>query len=302
MMRRMMITSAVFLAVLLPSVAQQVGNAPLREYMRPSLTAVYINRGEPLSERIIRQMIAKGVPGKFDDNSIEQNILTVDREQTLTPEAIRRTLESDVSREVIRRWFPAFDAERGGFTTAVLAERGLNDATDTDVTIARASNMGEEILKDRGMELIGRSYILVYDFRNTEQTGNGQDEGYRTDCDVYLYHLDWSEETKNAFYARFNSPDGIDESHFPVRHIASFVGESELTGISISQSARDNALRLSDEQLFAAFAAEIRKKADVYLTQASEDFRVKSEIYAVHPLRAKIGVKEGVTVDQRYFV
>ncbi|MDR1455749.1 MAG: hypothetical protein LBJ01_08870, partial [Tannerella sp.] len=40
----------------------------------------------------------------------------------------------------------------------------------------------------------------------------------------------------------------------------------------------------------------------VYLTQASEDFRVKSEIYAVHPLRAKIGVKEGVTVDQRYFV
>jgi hypothetical protein len=178
----------------------------------------------------------------------------------------------------------------------------MYNATDADMIAAGASNLRDELLKTKGLDLIGRSYILVYDFYNTSKIYNSDIEGYQTDCDVYLYHLDWNEQTRNSFYAQFSNPNGINEVDFPVNHIVSFIGERELTAIKITQSSQGSFLRLTDDKLFAKFIEEIEKRANVYLTKANEDFKVKSTLFEVSPLRAKIGTKEGVKVDQRYFV
>jgi hypothetical protein len=307
-MKKFFFTSIILFATLTTSVAQQAGNAtviksdPLKDYMRPSLTAIYIDRGEPLSERIIKGAIERGIPGKFNDNSIEQSVLSVGSDRRFTAEEMRVLLEAEISREIMRCWFPVFDEEKGEFSTHVIAERGMYNATDAEVIAASASNMKEELLKVKGLDLIGRSYILVYDIYHTSKIYNSEEEGYQADCDVYLYHLDWNEQTRNSFYEQFSNPNGIDEVVFPVNHVVSFIGEKELTEVKISQSSQGDFLRLTDDKLFAKFVEEIEKRANVYLTKANEDFKVKSTLFAVSPLRAKIGTKEGVKVDQRYFV
>jgi hypothetical protein len=307
-MKKVIFTSVILFAIVFSSIAQRAenatvtSNAPLREYLRPSLTTIYIDRGEPLSQRIIEQMVKKGISGKFNDNSIERNVLTIDKDQKFTSENMRQILEEDVAREVIRCWFPVFDTTMNEFSTHVVAERGLYNASDADIIAARAAHMNLEDIKTKGLDLIGRSYILVYDIYNAKRLQDDEKEGYQADCDVYLYHMDWEDETVDGFYERFSDPNGIDSSYFPVVHIASFVEAKELIGIKISQSSQGDFLRLSDEKLFTKFVAEIEKKAEVYLTKVNEDFKVKSTLFAVSPLRAKIGTKEGVKVDQRYFV
>ncbi|MDR1097317.1 MAG: hypothetical protein LBL57_04210, partial [Tannerella sp.] len=222
-MKKFFLTPIILFAILTSSIAQQAENTavtkksdPLKEYMRPSLTTIYIDRGEPLSERIIKGAIEKGIPGKFNDNSIEQNVLSVGSDRRFTAEEMRVLLEAEISREVMRCWFPVFDEEKGEFSTHVIAERGMYNATDAEVIAANASNLKEELLKTKGLDLIGRSYILVYDIYHTSKIYNSEEEGYQTDCDVYLYHLDWNEPTMNSFYEQFSNPNGIDEVNFPV--------------------------------------------------------------------------------------
>ncbi|MDR2146052.1 MAG: hypothetical protein LBE91_06310, partial [Tannerella sp.] len=272
---------------------------PLKDYLRPSLTVIYLDRGNALTERLIARMVENGIPGKFNDNSVEHNVLTVEGEE-VSEEYVRLMLEKFATKEIMRRWFPGFEAEKG-WALDVVHERGMYNATDADVIAANASELKESLLKDAGLDMLNRSYIVVYDFFNTQTVRADDTEGYTTDCNVYLYHLDW-DEVKDTFYDNWENPNAIDELTFPVKHVASIIDKSNLTPVKVTQANEGGFLRLTDDKLFLAFSKEIEKAADVYLTEVNEDFRVKAALFATSPLRAKIGTKEGVTVDQRYFV
>jgi hypothetical protein len=270
---------------------------PLKAYLRPSLTVLYINRGEALSNRLIGQMVENGISGKFDDHSVKNHILTVPAGKVLSAGEIGSALEANVTKEIVKGWFP-YDPSINGHSLRVVNERGMNTATDIDVQITNNAILREEILETAGLALIERSYIVVYDFYNIKKVSGENSNGYQTDCDVYLYQLDWNPGVKARFYAQWKNPKGVDEVDFPVKYVASFVKATQLTQVQLTQA---NSSSTPDNVLFQNFAKEIVKKADVYLTQANEDFKVKTEIFAVSPIRAKIGTKEGVTVDQRYF-
>ncbi|MDR2138886.1 MAG: hypothetical protein LBP50_05000 [Tannerella sp.] len=285
--------------------AQEVENAavvkrddPLKDYLRPSLTVIYVDRGESLSGQLIEQMKANGLSGKFNDNSIEHSLLSV--KGPITETELAGHLEKEVTGDIVRRWFP-YDSEKKEYSTAVIEERGMYNATDADVIAAKASARKDDLLKTAGLQLIDRSYIVVYDFYDTKRLSDENSHGYETSCNVYLYKLDWNPEVEALFYEQWENPDAIDQLRFPVKHIASIVKKSHLTPVKVTQSNTKDFLTLSEEKLFEAFTKEIEKTADVYLTQANEDFKVKAPIFAVSPIRAKIGRKEGLTVDQRYF-
>ena len=271
----------------------------LKDYLRPSMTVVYLDRGESITQRLIGQMIANGIPGKFDDNSVEHNVLPVRGD--VDEEYLRQILEQQATKEIMRRWFPSFDRDKGCWSLEVVHERGLYTATDADIIAANASELKESLLKDRGLDMLNRSYIIVYDFFDAQTIRTEDSEGYTTNCNVYLFHLDW-DLVKNAFYDNWENPRAIDELTFPVKFVASLIEKSNLTPVKVSQSNTGDLWRLTDDNLFLAFTKEIEKAADVYLTEINEDFRVKTVLFATAPIRAKIGTKEGVTVDQRYFV
>jgi hypothetical protein len=274
-------------------------NDPLKDYLRPSLTVIYVDRGEPLSDRLIQQMQANGISGKFNDNSVETCRISATN-GPIEEENLKVLLEKEVSKEIVRRWFP-FDPDRKEFSKEVIAERGVYNASDADVITANAATRKDDLLKTAGLQLIDRSYIIVYDFYDIESVADESSHGYQTNCDVYLYQLDWNPEVEALFYEQWTNPYAIDQLDFPVKHVASILKKSHLTPLKVSQSNGGGFLTLSEEKLFEAFAVEIEKTASVYLTKVNEDFKVKAPIFSVSPVRAKIGTKEGLTVDQRYF-
>ena len=304
-MKKILLFCGLIFSVFMTSYAQETDNAkelkkgdPLKDYLRPSMTTLFLDRGEPLSERLIAQMTANGIPGKFNDNSIEMNTLRVDGD--IIEEELRQLIETQATKYIMKRWFPSHDST--GWAMNVVHERGMYNATDADVIAANASFLKDALLKDQGLDLINRSYVVVYDFYDIKRIRQDGTEGYQTNCNVHLYHIDWNDEVKNIFFDQWLNPNAIDEVTFPVKHVASFIKQNNLSPVKITQADQGDFLRLSDEKLFHAFSKEIEKAVDVYMTKINEDFKVKAAIFATSPIRAKIGTKEGVTVDQRYYV
>jgi hypothetical protein len=97
--------------------------------------------------------------------------------------------------------------------------------------------------------------------------------------------------------ANVKNPDYINTLTFPVQHVASLTGKSNLRNAEVSEPES-----WSDAQVLNHFAAEIVSKADNYLADVNPDFQVQTPIYALSPIRARVGTKEGLSVDQRYFV
>lgn len=278
-------------------------NDPLKKYARPSLTVLYVDRGEALSGRLIGQMAADGISGKFNDNSIEKNILTLSPGEELSVSQLASLLSTQVSKEIVKRWYP-YDPSTKTHSLDVIAERGLYNATDMESEVAGATARKHTALEAEGLALIARSYIIVYDLYNIRTISDDQSDGYQADCDVYLYHLNWTPEVEAVFDLAWNEHEGrdgdfIDRMEFPAEYITSFVKAAQLTGVRLTKGKNSST---TDHALFLNFAQEIKKRAEVYLTQANEDFKVKTEVFAVSPIQARIGTKEGVTVDQRYFV
>jgi hypothetical protein len=268
------------------------------KYLRPSVTNIYINRGEPLSKALIEQMAANGISDKFNDNSVPLNVVSIRGGEAISETKLANLLQSQITKEIAKIWFP-FDTKTGEYSRKVMFDRGMNAATYQDTRTAGAAFRQSALLKDAGRLLINRSYIVVYDVYNIRSTTARAAKGYRADCDVYLYQLDWSDLLYADLFTEPNSrnPDYINQMTFPVKHIASLAGKSNLHSAEVSEPES-----WSNDEVLSHFAQEILGKADIYLAQVNEDFQVKMAIYATSPLQARIGTKEGLTVDQRYFV
>jgi hypothetical protein len=283
---------------------------PFKKYLRPSLTVIYVNRGNgENADRMQKVFETVQIPDKFNDNNVQTRTIKANPSSISFATEMEQILTKEVSREVVAKWFNR--NANGEFSMDVIAERGMYNASDADVIKAQASKRKMSLIKDAGENLLDRSYILLYDIRNIKKVnasdmfGNPK-EGYECEFDCYLYRLDWNEEIANNFYtnlwvdASSKNPDKVkafEAATFPVKFIAK---TDNVFGIVQSmQSATAN--QISDDQLFANLYNEINTIANVSLSKKCEDFRVKAPIYSTGPVTAKIGLKEGLTVDKRFF-
>jgi hypothetical protein len=240
--------------------------------------------------------------------------------------------QKHLTNRVIAKWWSR--KEDGTFGVELLQERGAYDATDAEVIAARAGIRGMSRVMDAGEELINKSYILVFDFYNTktmEQYYNDVDnnrreiarqlereytpvdrsmEGYRTDVMGHLFRIDYNDSVSAVFYkemwidpdnddrqtqiAKKSQFDGFD---FPLAYVTSVK-----TTQQSAQSKKSVYGKKTDDQLFEKLANDAIEEVLFQLSTLYKDFRVKTAVYDTRPIQAKIGRKEGVNVDQRYFV
>jgi hypothetical protein len=291
---------------------------PGKKYMRPSLTMMYVNRGTDRSERMMNIFNANPVPGKFNDHKVNIRSISVKNDTRNVRSVIEPILRGDISRQIVAKWFNR-DAN-GGFSMDLISERGLYNASDADVIKAKASQRKMELLKDAGENLLDRSYIVVYDVRAIYTTDEyASKKGYSTDkegyiayYDCYLYKLDWTDSVAAIFYndmwmdASNLNPDKanlFNKTNFPLVYVATVTNEF---GYIESSQYKDHSKNFfgssSDDQLFANLYTQIMNETDVSLAKVNEDFKVKVPVYSTKPIRAKIGLKEGLSVDRRFFV
>ena len=241
-----------------------------------------------------------------------------------------------VGGRLVEKWFDR-DKTTGAFDMDLVAQRGYYDASIIDINLARLSARGKALLEDAGEELLNHTYVLVNDVRygdketiktfvgggilaanifslisgvdisNTaEQIGGlaGDITGFKVIVTSYLFRLDWNDEVANNFYNNLwvdkSAPDSVRQQQwtgalgsFKLKYIGNasvFSGKTALGGVN---SERDMFLKVCTRAVDKSIS-ELQKNFD--------EFKVFTPLISVEPLRAYIGLKEGVDENSRYEV
>ncbi|WP_127844300.1 hypothetical protein [Psychroflexus aestuariivivens] len=245
---------------------------------------------------------------------------------------------NNAAKSLISKWFNR--DENGNFNMDLVAERGQYDASDLNVKVAMESKRGRALLQDAGEELIGNTFVIVYDYKYTnkeeqaEKRGGflnavstvasfvpGGEEvatvatlgkaasdvvgkGYFVRTTTYLYQLVWDEETANKFYSDF----WIDESNFDENKKAKFESTDffklKYVGSEVSRNNLQSTIFTSktNEELIEIATIRAVDKNISKLQRTFEDFRVKTPLLSGDPIKAKIGLKEGLEKGDKFEV
>lgn len=222
-------------------------------------------------------------------------------------------LQQGVSKAIVNKWYNRKDD--GSMDLDLIFDRGMFNATDAAYIKAQATKLGDNILKDYGNRLIEKSYILVLDYQNIQTMKEAKVDkmkGWKATVNGYLFKVKYDEEVQNALYDCWIYPEDSPEVRkekikkyealqIPITFVtkttvyaqASLPTEDTQLGKIIKQKTED--------QLLQELVQKGYDESLYYLEMNHEDFMVKTTIHQVRPIRAKIGLKEGLKCDHRYF-
>lgn len=266
-----------------------------RGYIRPSLTVAYVTDGSAAALKALKVLKEQSTEQfYYNDVSLPDGRLNIDFEKGQYPEKLKEYAEKliqqyHVGQGIMHCWFPKFDEKEKAYSLDVLAKRGAYGATDSDILTAEASKRGKNSsLMALGERMIDRSYFQVVYISSTIKK-----DVLTTSFNSVLYKLDFGPEVSTNFYEKgFDSADGISKVEFPV----TFVTKTKKVNLRESTKEPKNG---------EDFTSKIEGKYDEMLTrlsQAHADFQVQSPIAEANPLKAKIGLKEGLQIDDRFYV
>ncbi len=272
------------------------------------------------------------IPSKYDDNLIGTRYVSAKADN----KAIRKVLQQKkIPNDILTKWFSR--NESGKFDMSVIHDRGMYNATDDEVKKASGSKIGLAKLKDAGEILINHSYILVMEFNNIqtmEQKYNKRDaakkalseklgteyepvnrrkNGWVGDVKAYLYRLSFNDSIMNIFYNDLWIYDDDDEATiaakkakfdemvFPLSFVMEANGKADGSQYNVGEILAPPT-QLTRDELFQKMIHTGMSSVLFNIERKVEEFKVKTPLYGTHPLRAKVGKKEGLKADHRYFV
>lgn len=289
-------------------------------YDRSSITFLFLefptdNHSAEIKEKIDKIMFAD----KFYNNNVEA--LSIQAPFNRGDAAVNKTerirqaiVDKKIPTDIIAKWYSR--KADGTMSMDLIFERGMFNATDAAYLKAQTTKRGNASLEDYGNRLIERSYILVLDYSSIltmqEAKLDKTLKGWKATVTGYLYKINYNEQTQNALYDIWIYDDDtpqvkaekkrkFEEMQFPVE----FVTETTVY-VQATQPAEGTQLAKfikpkTDDELLAELAQKGYEESLYFLEKKYEDFRVKTPIHQVNPIRAKIGKKEGVKCDYRFF-
>ena len=312
------------------------------EYDRNSLDYMLLDFGDnSFNDLLKRSFQSVKVPDKFDDNTTDRRFIkpTVTREEILkslffipatgndiTNKIGKMLVNGRYSNDIVAKWFSR--RSDGSFSVELLQSRGLYNATDADVKAANSSKLGLAKLMDSGEKLLNKSYIIVYDVSDLiskEEFYNRLDKknktpdkpvkrdmnGYQGNVNAYIYKIDFNDSINAIFWKQLWADQGdpklkekkqaFDNFAFPVKYVTRVTSSSEASQYNPGETAAPK-IQSTKEQLMSEFIDKGINSSLMVLDRNIEDFKVKTVLYGTNPLRAKIGMKENLKIDQRYFV
>lgn len=243
-----------------------------------------------------------------------------------------------IASRLVAKWFNR-DMNTGQCDMQLVRQRGLYNATEFDRQMALRSARGQALLEDAGEDLIANTFVVVNDIRyidkqrtgkiigavlstvgnvasvatNNKGLGDVGDsfgkiseslDGFRVKINSFLYRLVWNDSVATNFYrTQYASTPDADKAQAFEKHRSDYelkyVGKVESSGgstsfIGIAKNRRDLMLKKALQRALDENIAELQKEFEV--------FRVKSPLASTSPLKAFIGLKEGMTEKSRYEV
>lgn len=234
-------------------------------------------------------------------------------------------LEQRVAKQLFDKWF--ID-EGGNFSMSLVQERGLYDASMSDVQTAKNSALGMGLLADAGEELINNTFVVVSRYRYMSKDdlvaeieaaasaigsaigGYGDlassisstavkaslGAGYYVRATSFLFQLRWNEEISNTFYqSLWDNKQAYDSSDiFELKYIGQESAFANVKAGIFSNKEEGELIRIATVNATDAVIAKLQKKYDV--------FKTKTPLLTTKPLTAHIGMKEGVEPGDKFEV
>lgn len=311
------------------------------KYRRGSLYSMMVNHeGREFGDEIKDVFLKIPVPDKYNDHDLSVKVVytpgkKLDKDHAEIDEFIRN---NGIASRMVGRWFNR-DYMTGVCDVELVKERGLYNASKLDKAVASKSQRGNALLEDAGEDLIGNTFLIVNDIRYIDRskgsgvwggimkglgtaaaiytgetsymdlgfsTGNLIEtyKGFKVNIDTYLYQLVWDEETATKFYTDYYTAS-VDKEKvnafnknrkmFRLKYIGSQHSDGSNTsflGINLDepqQMVRKACQRAIDENI-----ASLQKNF--------EQFKIKTPLISVSPLKAYIGLKEGITGKSKFEV
>ncbi|HON19212.1 MAG TPA: hypothetical protein PK990_08630 [Salinivirgaceae bacterium] len=263
---------------------------------------------------------------KFDDNELSTRILVcrdmITSSTTMDDKAkavLAKIKKEKLANQVIAKWFDR--QPDGTMGVRVIHERGMYNAKDQDVLTAGKSKRGIDQIKDMGMQLINKSYFHVVDFADIKSHTDlnmdpvKEQHGWTAVVNGYLFKIVFDDATmldlfENMWIYEDDSPETakakkekFDNYDFNVELVATVSAPAVLS----MQYGPEHPLgkylvQKSDDELFRELMQKGYDRTVFLLENKVPDLRVKVNVFDIQPIRAKIGKKEALKRDQRYFV
>lgn len=300
------------------------------EYDRNALTIIGLKSDSPLADPIARMIDTIKITDKFYDNEIGFRTIPfnpvvslfdkVQQEKTFKTDMVKLLNEKKVGQAIVAKWFNR--QPDGTFNTSVLKERGVYNSDDSDLSIATASKRGESAMMDAGLGLVDHSYILVLGFSNlttmdeyytkTEAKPEAHTmNGVKGDLIGLLYKLNFNDSVSSVFFQDMwvskTTTDSkariarFDATTFPLVPVKNLIMPVQSTQYNPGQSLAPKEQKTQTQLIRDMVNSSMRNVMNQLTFQVSE-FKVKAQIYKTNPIAVKIGKKEGLGFDQRYFV
>jgi hypothetical protein len=309
--------------------AQTAKNYVSSEYDRNSVTFIGLDYSENLSEPLIKVLAKQKAPDKYYYNSIPENIIKtgVERDSALgfpipaTEQQLVKWLNDyKVGQQILSVWFNR--QPDGSFNVERLKERGLFNANDNDYMVASASKRGESSLMDMGLQLVNQSYVLVFDYYGIKSMAQSYQKsetpeekrimnGFQSELQTFLLKLDFNDSVAAVFFQKYwTTPDDPNReakaAEFEKAGFPFIFKKRQYTTATATQYNPGQLLapkvQKTDEQLMGDMVKMSLESILTSVENQDQNFRVKAMVSDVKPIRAKIGNKEGLKFDQRYFV
>ncbi len=291
------------------------------DYDRSTLTLLSYDNGINNPETMGQIISHIKVPPKYNDHNLQIMQLPLDHNQKDIRESIKKRLDhNEISKKIIAQWFN-YD-ETNGFNMQKIHERGAYDATDQEYYIASASKRGFAALRDAGIDLIAKSYILVLGFGQIKTMEQYYEEtktrkknriknGFTGSVTAHMFKVDFDETTANHFFNEVwfdeRSARGIGKiqkyqnMEIPLEFFAECTAVAE--GWQYNPDYKlGSENQKTEEELLKEYTINAIDNVLIEMENQKEELRIKSPIVKTHPVQLKIGEKEGVKFDQRFFV
>ncbi|MDR3366014.1 MAG: hypothetical protein LBO71_03485, partial [Prevotellaceae bacterium] len=325
-MRKIVFVVLTLLAAVLPSTKITAQTAA---YDRPTVNFLLITHGDaydaPTSEffRAFPEVV------KFYNNKLDMQYLKVGQlpRNSISPTAWQQVLTElklqNVAKQEVAAWYRR--TPDGSMSMDLIHRRGEFNATDETFLIATATKRGTDELKDLGRKLISKTYVVALDYTNIAYTANAETDGHSWKATVraMVFKLKFSSEIENSIYdawpdeqdtpeVRAEKSKRFDQIPFEMEFVQQ-VSVNATSAALITGKTRSNQSGLqaiatltmgvrSKEALLKEMLQKGYKEIMEVLDKKVAAFKVLAGVWELDPIRAKIGKKEGLKTDQRYYV
>ena len=248
------------------------------QYRRSSLYSIMVSHpDQKMDAEIVGAFMELETPDKYNDHNLSVKCVTTSSRNSNARAEIALFLQrNNVAKRLVSKWFQR-NKETGGFDADLVLERGLYDASVTDIEIASQSKRGVDALADKGYELIENTFVIVNDITYVDHEANADvatgimsiiggvasvvtgDEdniitslttlgslvsssiaGFAVNINTHLYKLDWNDSVANYFYEHYYYEKPADDS----ASLAAFYADADIAARKAAFEADSTTFKL----------------------------------------------------------